>query len=249
MESKQVGLVSGSSRGIGAAIAKKFAQQGIDLMLVARSEKELSAVASTISRSYQVRVSYLSGDLQNESICERAIEKTIEEFGQIDILVNCAGTIHRAPTLEHQLHEWDEVMRTNVTSAFMLSRLAISQMLHQKQGGSIVNISSQMAGIPHLGASPSYESSKAALNALTRHLAAEYADKNIRVNSVSPGSIETALNKNMDPLHWKSIQEKIPMKRLGQPYEVAEAVNFLASKKASYITGNNLYVAGGSVMH
>lgn len=249
METKQVALVSGASRGIGAAIAKKFAQEGIDLMLVARTEKELRALARTISRSYQVHVSYLSGDLKDESICERAIHKTIEEFGQVDILVNCAGIIHRAPTLEHRLHDWDDVMRTNVTSAFMLSRLAISQMLHQKQGGSIVNISSQMAGIPHLGASPSYESSKAAMDALTRHLAAEYADKNIRVNSVSPGSVETKLNKNMDPLRWQNIQEKIPMKRLGQPDEVAEAVNFLASTKASYITGNNIYVAGGSVMH
>lgn len=249
MESNQVALVSGASRGIGAAIAKKFAEQGIDLMLVARTEEELCALASNISRSHQVRVSYLSGDLKDESICERAVDKTIEEFGQVDILVNCAGTIHRAPTLEHEPHDWDEVIRTNVTSAFMLSRLAISQMLHQEQGGSIVNISSQMAGIPHLGASPSYESSKAALEALTRHLAAEYADKNIRVNTVSPGSVETALNKTMDPVRWKNIQEKIPMKRLGKPNEVAEAVTFLASTKASYITGNNIYVAGGSVMH
>ena len=249
MESKQVALVSGASRGIGAAIAKKFAEQGIDLMLVARTEDELCALAGTISRSHQVHVNYLSGDLKNESVCERAVNKTINEFGQVDILVNCTGTIQRQPTLDHLTDDWEEVMRTNVTSAFMLSRLAISQMLKQKNGGSIVNISSQMANIPHLGASPSYESSKAALDALTRHLAAEYADKNIRVNSVSPGSVETALHKDMDPVRWKNIQEKIPMKRLGQPGEVAEAVSFLASTKASYITGNNIFVAGGSVMH
>lgn len=249
MVNRKVALITGAGRGIGAAIAKHFASKNYDLMLVSRTESELLAVKKSIICSNQVNVEYMTCDLKQHQNCEEIVIDTKLKLGGIDVLVNCAGTIKREPTLKHSVDDWDAVMSTNVRSAFILSKLTIQEMLKQTGGGSIVNISSQMAGIPHLGASPSYESSKAAMEALTRHLAAEYANKNIRVNTVSPGSIETSLSKNMSKYQWNKICSQIPMGRLGKTAEVASAVHFLASDEASYITGNNIYVAGGSVMH
>jgi len=249
MDSRRVALISGAGRGIGAAIAKQFASENYDLMLVSRTESELQAVKQSIIRSHQVNVELMACDLKQQQNCEAIVVDTKLKLGGIDVLVNCAGIIKREPTVEHSISDWDTVMSTNVRSAFLLSKLAIQEMLQQTGGGSIINISSQMAVMPHLGASPSYESSKAAMEALTRHLAAEYAEKNIRVNTVSPGSIETSLSKNMNKHQWNKICSQIPMGRLGKTTEVANAVSFLASERASYITGNNIYVAGGSVMH
>ena len=241
-------IVTGATGGIGRAICEKFASVGAKLIVVARTESQIIELKKHL-KQFDCDVEGITGDITSVSTCEGIINLSDKLYNGVDCLVNCAGIIHRALTLNYTLSDWERVLNVNLQSAFVLSKLVISEMIHNKNGGNIVNIASQMADIPHLGASPSYESSKAGLLALTRHLAAEFADKNIRVNAVSPGSIETEMNKNMPKDKWDNILSKIPMKRLGQPSEVADVVHFLCSPKASYVTGTNIYVAGGSIMN
>jgi 3-oxoacyl-[acyl-carrier protein] reductase len=171
----------------------------------------------------------------------------MERFGRVDVLVNCAGIITRTPMLDLAHEDWHQVINVNLHGTYYMCQAVLPQMCEQ-QSGKIINITSQMASMPHPGASPSYEVSKAAMAALTRHMALHFASHNIQINAVAPGSIDTDLPKSMSPEARQQLKDAIPLLRLGEPEEVAELVAFLASSKANYINGATIPINGGSFM-
>lgn len=239
-------IVTGSSRGIGRGIAHAFAQQGANVLLIATNEALLQKVAEDLGTE-SAEVSYLAGDIADPALSERAGAMMSERYGGVDVVVNCAGTITRPLTEDHSTESWTRVLDVNLSGPFYLCR-AVLPLMRKRGSGNIINIVSQMAKLPHPGASPSYEVSKAGLLALTRHLALHYAGFGIRVNAIAPGTIKTGLQKDMRPEALEKIVNAIPMNRLGTIEEVAQVALFLASDMSSYVTGEILDVNGGSLM-
>jgi 3-oxoacyl-[acyl-carrier protein] reductase len=239
-------IVTGGSRGIGYAIARKFADNGASLLLVALHEKGLLRAQKEI-RKTGCKVEIIHGDIADPTFSEKIVAQAMKLFGTIDILVNCAGIITRTSFAKLSWDEWQRVIDVNLNGTFYLSQ-AVLPVFCTKNYGKIVNLSSQMARIPHPNASPSYEVSKAGIVALTRHLAYHYAKYNICVNAISPGSIDTDLNKTMPAEARQRFKNAIPFQRLGLPEEVGDLAMFLASDKSDYITGANINISGGSLM-
>ena len=161
--------------------------------------------------------------------------------------MNCAGVITRAPFKSLTYDDWHRVINVNLSGSFYLSQ-EVLEVMSKKNEGKIINISSQMARIPHPSASPSYEVSKAGMIALTRHLALHYAKHNINVNAIAPGSIDTDLPKSMSPEARQRLKAAIPLGRLGEPSEVGSLAVFLAGPDSNYITGATITITGGSLM-
>jgi len=246
MLKNKIAIVTGGSRGIGYAIAQKFAENGASLLLVALHEERLLKAQKRIRKTgYSAEI--ISGDIADAGFSKRIVGKALEIFDTVDILVNCAGTISRAPVQDLELEEWHRVINVNLHGTFYLSQ-AVLPIFCSKKSGKIINITSQMARIPHPSASPSYEVSKAGMVALTRHLAYHYAKYNICVNAIAPGSIDTDLPKSMPMEARQRLKNAIPMQRLGEPEEVGDLAVFLASDKSNYITGANMNISGGSLM-
>lgn len=246
MLTDKVAVITGGSRGLGRAIAEKFAQNGASLFLVALHEEKLVRAQKEISEA-GAKVDILFADIADPATSERIVENTLSRFGTIDILVNCAGVITRTLTEELSLADWQRVIDVNLNGTFYLSK-AVLPVLREKNCGKIINISSQMARMPHPSASPSYEVTKAGMEALTRHLACHYAKYNICVNSIAPGSIDTDLPKSMSPEARQRLKDMVPLQRLGEPEEVGALALFLASDQSDYITGARMTITGGSLM-
>lgn len=246
MLKNKVAIITGGSRGIGNAIARKFAENGASLLLVALHKGRLLQAQKEISK-IGVHVEIIYGDIAEPSLSQFIVKKTLKLFGTIDILVNCAGIITRTPFANLSPKEWHRVIHVNLDGIFYLSQ-AVLPVLCEKKYGRIINMSSQMARLPHPNASPSYEVSKAGITALTRHLAHHYAKYNICVNAIAPGTIDTDLLKSMPPEAIKRFKKAIPFQRLGQPREVADLALFLASDQSSYVTGATFNISGGSLM-
>lgn len=242
----KVAIVTGGSRGLGKAIALKFASHGASLVLVATHKELLNQSADEI-RSRGIKAEIIAGDIAKPKFSEEIIQLTLDHFGQIDILANCAGVITRAPIEELSLGDWYRVIDVNLHGTFHACRAVLPWMRHQKSG-KIINITSQMAKLPHPSASPSYEVSKAGQIALTRHLAYHYAPYNICVNAIAPGSINTDMPKTMPLEAREHLHRAIPLGRLGEPDEVANCALFLASSMSDYITGETIDVNGGTLM-
>ncbi len=254
--SEKVALVTGSSRGIGKAIAIEFAKKGYKIVLNARDERELSEAANDVRKSIsgnEERVSYLAGDVSQETVCSSLINHTTKTFGTIDVLVNNAG-IGGAQKKVHEYtsDEWDYVIGVNLKGAFLCTREALRSMTNEnkangaRNGYSIINISSVHESIPQPQSAP-YSASKGGMEMLTKTVALEVADKGIRVNGIAPGAIATDMNRDILEDKQKKEQEesRIPMHRIGTPEEIAKVALFLASEDASYITGTTVYVDGG----
>lgn len=242
----KVAVISGGSRGLGRAIAEKFAQNGASLFLVALHEEKLVQAQKEI-RKTGAKVEILYADIAEPGTSEQIVEKTLDRFGTIDILVNCAGVITRTLTEELSLVDWHRVIDVNLNGTFYLSKVVLP-VLREKKYGKIINISSQMARMAHPSASPSYEVTKAGMEALTRHLACHYAKYNICVNSIAPGSIDTDLPKSMSLEARQRLKDMVPLQRLGEPEEVGALALFLASDQSDYITGARMTITGGSLM-
>lgn len=255
-QSERVALITGSSRGIGKAIAIEFANKAYKVVLNARDERELSEAANDVRKSIggnEERVSYLAGDVSQETVCSSLINHTIKTFGRIDVLVNNAG-IGGAQKRVHEFtsDEWDYVIDVNLKGAFLCTREALRIMTNENNGNgakesySIINISSVHESIPQPQSAP-YSASKGGMEMLTKTVALEVADKGIRVNGIAPGAIATDMNRDILEDKQKKEQEetKIPMHRIGAPEEIAKVALFLASEDASYITGTTVYVDGG----
>jgi 2-deoxy-D-gluconate 3-dehydrogenase len=239
----EVALVTGSSRGLGAAMALALAEAGADVVLHDRccaGETERA-----IREKTGVRTTCLVADLMDRAATIQLVDQAVEAMGKIDILVNNAGIIRRAPAAEYPDLDWDEVVEVNLTAVFRLCRAAGAKMLARGHG-KIVNIASLLAfqgGI----LVPSYAAAKGGVMQLTKALANEWAAGGVNVNAIAPGYMRTENTKALqeDPVRHKQITDRIPAGRWGEPSDLAGPVVFLASKASDYLNGHVLVVDGG----
>jgi 3-oxoacyl-[acyl-carrier protein] reductase len=235
--SGKIAIVTGASRGIGRAIAEDLAQGGAKVIInYHRSAAEAEALAASIGGIA------VQADVSTEAGCA-ALIAAAEQLGRLDILVNNAGINRDTLVLAMSDEDWSSVIETNLHGTFRLCKAAGAIMLRQRKG-SIINLTS-VSGIRGNAGQANYAASKAAIAALTRSMAKELARRNVRVNAVAPGFIDTDMVKAMDQRIVDAVKEHIPMRRLGRPAEVAQVVRFLASDLSSYVTGQEWVVDGG----
>ncbi len=239
--SGKTALVTGGARGLGRAAALALAREGASLVVVDLLADIVEESADEI-RGTGADAMAMFADISNPESVAEAFAKTQEKFGRLDVLVNNAGVAPNRLIMDQSLEEWDQVLRTNLTGTFLCSKAAVP-MMEQVGGGAIVNIASISGQRGSTGRS-AYGVSKAGIIQLTKIMAVEFAEKNIRVNAVAPGPVETAIT-NHSPGTVEGYLGRIPMKRYGTPEAVGAAVRFLASEDASYTTGHVLNVDGG----
>ena len=239
----RVAIVTAAGRGIGAAIARAFAEVGADVVIGARTEAQLAEVAADV-RAFGRRVEMLPGDLGNRAGMEALVDRAMQEFGRIDIVVNNAGGSMPGPFLSTTEEAFNEALRWNVTTAFNLTQLAVPHML-EIGGGSVINIASAVGRFADRGFC-AYGTSKAAMIHLTRNLAADLAPR-IRVNVIAPGAIATSaldIVLQNEALERQMI-ERTPLGRIGVVEDVAAGAVYLASRASGYVTGRVLDIDGG----
>jgi 3-oxoacyl-[acyl-carrier protein] reductase len=242
---KRVAFVTGASRGIGEAIATQLASENIHVIAVARNVDKLNAVVqATQSRNHSIES--LAVDIADSSALTAAIEKTIETHGRLDILVNNAGITRDGLFMRMDDADWDDVINTNLKSAFVACRAAARTMIRAKWGR-IINIAS-VSGIIGNAGQVNYSASKAGVIGMTKSIARELAGKQVTANCVAPGFITTDMTDVLPPQLKEKVVEFIPLRRFGNTQDIANAVSYLASDKASYITGQVLAVDGGMTM-
>lgn len=244
----KVAIITGSSRGIGRSIAESFAREGAHVVLNGRktSSKQLEDLAERIA-SWGVHALVVRGDVGKAETAHRLIQQTVDRFGRIDILVNNVGISPMASIEKITEEEWDEVLRVNLKSAFLCSKAVLPQMKEQRSGV-IINISSGSAKSGGVGAH--YAASKGGMNTFTKSLAFEGAPYGIRANAIAPGPIETEMAESIfNDDRKRFLISVIPLGRLGFSQDVADAVVFLCSDAASFITGEILEVDGGLIFN
>jgi 3-oxoacyl-[acyl-carrier protein] reductase len=243
----RVALVTGAGRGIGKAIALAFAAEKAHVVINdICSTDELEKVTDDIS-ALKVRTMAIQADVSQSQQVEAMVGQIEKTFQKLDILVNNAGTIRRGTIETVTEEDWDQVISVNLKGTFNCCKAAVAIMKHQRVG-KIVNVSSIAGKMGDITSAPGYGPSKAAIDSLTKTFARQLAQYGINVNAVAPHAIETEMSAQWSEEKRKSIIEAIPLKRLGTPEDVAQAVLFLASDKANFITGEILDVNGGFLM-
>ena len=242
----QVIAITGASSGIGLEIARKFYLAGARLALCSRSEERVRSAVADWADTSDARLLIISADTSIIKDIYRFRDAAVERFGRIDVWVNNAGIEHQMPTVEMTQEIFDAVVNTNFRGYYFGCQSAAQDMLRRGEGGTIVNIGSVNA-VTVVPGQAVYAATKAAISQMTKLFAREWGRDGIRVNCVGPGSIPTRINeeKYKVPGAEKAMREKIPMGRRGDVSEVADAVLYLASGEASYITGQTLFVDGG----
>lgn len=242
----QVIAITGASSGIGLEIARKFYLAGARLALCSRSEERVRSAVADWADTSDARLLIISADTSIIKNIYRFRDAAVERFGRIDVWVNNAGIEHPMPTVEMTQEIFDAVVNTNFRGYYFGCQSAAQDMLRRGEGGTIVNIGSVNA-VTVVPGQAVYAATKAAISQMTKLFAREWGGDGIRVNCVGPGSIPTRINeeKYKVPGAEKAMREKIPMGRRGDVSEVADAVLYLASGEASYITGQTLFVDGG----
>ena len=244
MGERQVALITGATRGIGKEIALELARNGFDIAVNYRGtidedlKKEIEA--------NNVRCEFVEADVSNFEQCESMIKETIEKYGRIDVLVNNAGITKDGLIMRMKKEDFEAVIDVNLVGTFNVTRNVIPYMIKQKSGR-IINVSS-VVGVAGNAGQTNYSASKAGVIGFTKSLAKEVASRNILVNAIAPGFIDTDMTKVLSDTVKEGINAQIPLKRMGSPKEVAKVVKFLASEDSSYVTGQVINFDGGMVM-
>jgi len=248
MTEKRVAFVTGGSRGIGAAIVQRLAKDGLHVVAVARNAEKLQAVVAQV-QAEGGSAEALVCDIADSNALTAAIEKIADAHGRLDVLVNNAGITRDGLILRMEDADFDTVITTNLKSAFVSIRSAARPMMRLKSGigGRIINISS-VSGVVGNAGQANYAASKAGLIGLAKSVAKELAGKNITCNVVAPGFIITEMTDVLGDQIKEMAKSHIPLRRFGQPQEIAGVVSFLASQDAGYVTGQVICVDGGMVM-
>ena len=243
--SGRVALVTGASQGIGRACAVRLAKAGATVVVAARNQQKLDEVVQEISAAGGLAAPFVL-DVADEEQIKTVFKAAIAQFGKIDILVNNAGVTHDQLIMRMKRADWDSVLNTNLTSAYLCTQQVIGPMLKQRWGR-IINIASVFGQTGQAGQA-NYAASKAGLIGLTMAVARELASRSITCNAVAPGFIETAMTAVLTGEFKENALKMIPLGRTGTPDEVAHAVEFLSSEQAGYITGHVLNINGGMLM-
>lgn len=242
---KKVALVTGAARGIGQAIAVELAADGADVALADVQTEWLEETAGLV-RAQGRRAETYAMDVAVEASVEAAVAKILEDFGRIDVLVNNAGITRDTLLMRMSEADWDAVLDINLKGAFLVTRAVVKPMMKQR-AGVIVNIAS-VVGLMGNAGQANYTASKAGLIALTKTTARELGSRSIRVNAVAPGYIRTAMTEKLSDAARAAMLNLVPLRRPGEPEDVARVVSFLASDNAAYVNGQVLTVCGGMVM-
>lgn len=246
----RIALVTGASQGIGRAVALELARAGATVALAARNEAKLAEAVAEIEAAASPngtgQAAAFALDMASEDSIKAGAKAVLERFGKVEILVNNAGITRDGLAMAMKRADWDDVLSTNLTGAFLLTQALLRPML-KNRWGRIINISS-VVGRTGQGGQVNYAASKAGLIGLTRSLAREVASRGITVNAVAPGYIETAMTAVLDEKQRAVMMAAIPLGRAGTDVEIAQSVAFLASEAAAYITGHVLDVNGGMFM-
>jgi NAD(P)-dependent dehydrogenase (short-subunit alcohol dehydrogenase family) len=244
----KVAIVSGGAHGMGAEEARLFAREGASVVIMDLLDEEGKQVEAEINESGG-KALYVHGDVTSEDDWQRVVKTAVSRFGKLDILVNNAGISSGSFEDTLSTDGWQKIMDVNATGVFLGTKTAIPEM-QRAGGGSIVNISSIMGFVGGEGGHPAYHASKGAVRIFTKAMAVKYGPDNIRVNSVHPGfmpPMRTARNAGADPSARQKLIEQTPLRRTGEPIEVANGVLFLASDEASFVTGTELVIDGGFI--
>ncbi len=244
----KVALVTGAGSGIGAAIAVRFAAEGAKVAInVHPGGKHNGAdVQAQINNQHEGRAMIAAADVENRGAVEEMVKEIVARFGRLDIAVNNAGIEFKKPFVDVTDKEWNEVLGVNLYGAFLVSQIAVRQMIQQGPGGKLIFVSSVHEDIPFPGYT-SYCASKGAIRMMMRNLAMELAPNKINVNNIAPGAIATPINEKVleNPQEKKNAISEIPWGRFGKPEEVASVAVFLASQESDYVTGSTYYIDGG----
>jgi 3-oxoacyl-[acyl-carrier protein] reductase len=241
----RVALVTGASRGIGEAVARRLAAEGARVLAAARSVADLERVVSEIAGAGGQAESRAL-DVSDANSIETVVKGALEQHGQIDVLVNNAGIAEDNLLLRMSREAWDRVLATNLTGVFVLTQAVVKGMVRRRYGR-IVNVTS-VVGLMGNAGQANYAAAKAGLVGFTKSVARELGSRNITCNAVAPGFISTAMTDQMTEAARASLSGQIPAQRLGTPEDVAAAVAYLASEEAAYVTGTVLNVSGGLYM-
>lgn len=242
----KVAIVTGGAAGIGRTISLELAKHGAKVVINYRSSETKALELVEEIKNLGSEALAVKADISDFNQAKALVEKTISTFGKLDILVNNAGITKDQLLLRMQEEQFDQVMDTNLKGSWNMAKHAARPLLKSEQGR-IINISSIIGLIGNVGQT-NYSASKAGMIGLTKSLAKEFGTKGVTANAICPGFIETEMTKNLDPKFVEAYLNNIPLKRLGQPLDVANAVLFLASDLASYMTGQVLVIDGGMVM-
>ena len=241
----KIAVVTGGAQGIGQAIATTLAQEGSDVVV---ADLDANRCEETVARVQELgrKAMAISVNVGDWDQVKGMIDRVQKDWERIDILVNNAGITRDGLLLRMKEEDWQSVLQVNLTGTFFCVKAVLPTMSRQRSGR-IVNIASIVGAIGNVGQA-NYAASKAAVIGLTKTVAREYASRNITVNAVAPGFIDTAMTQDLSAETKEALLNQIPLKRLGQPSDIADAVSFLCSEKAGYITGHVLHVNGGMYM-